>query len=312
MAILFSIIAPVFALIVMGAAAVRLRLLEMVAVRGMSDFVFYAAMPSLLFGSVAGAPPLRLVDVAGSFLAGATLLFGIAAIIARTVLRAQLAQASVFALNCVFGNTVMLGIPVIDAAYGRQGVAYLLAVIAFHSGLLLPLATILIEADPASHGGRVGQGPIAVLRAALPGLVRNPVVVSIVLAFLWRATGLAIPSPVQRLLSLLGAAGPPLALFCLGATLPRPTGWSDLREVSIAGVFKLVVMPALVAVIAHAAGVSGIAFAVVVMASALPTGANAFLLARRFSTMAEASASTVVVSTALSVVTLTVLLAWLR
>src|SRR5208282_1419940 len=101
----------------MGAAAVRLRLLEMVAVRGMSDFVFYAAMPCLLFGSLAGAPPLRLADVAGSFLAGAMLLFAVAVIVARTALRAPLAHASVFALNCVFGNTVMLGIPIIDAAY---------------------------------------------------------------------------------------------------------------------------------------------------------------------------------------------------
>jgi predicted permease len=119
MTILFSIIAPVFALIVMGTAAVRLRLLEIAAVRGMSDFVFYAAMPSLLFGSVAGAPPLRLVDVAGSFLAGAALLFLLAAIVARIDLGAHLAQSAVFALNCVFGNTVMLGIPVIDAAFGR-------------------------------------------------------------------------------------------------------------------------------------------------------------------------------------------------
>ena len=311
MGVLFGIIAPVFALIVMGAAAVRLRLLELVAVRGMSDFVFYAAMPCLLFGSLAGAPPLRLADVAGSFLAGAMLLFAVAVIVARTALRTPLAHASVFALNCVFGNTVMLGIPVIDAAYGRDGVANLLGVIAFHSGILLPMATILIAADPANHGdGR--RGPFGVLRASLPGLLRNPVVVSIVLAFVWRATGVAIPEPVQRFLGLLGAAGPPLALFCLGATLPRPTGWSDLREVSLAALFKLVLMPALVAGFAHLAGVTGVAFAVVVMASALPTGANAFLLARRFATMAEASASTVVVSTALSVVTLTFLLAWLR
>ena len=70
-------------------------------------------------------------------------------------------------------------------------------------------------------------------------------------------------------------------------------------------------MPALVALLAYVAGVRGFAFSVVVLASGLPTGANAFLLARRFETMMEASASTVVVSTALSMVTLTVLLGWL-
>ena len=70
-------------------------------------------------------------------------------------------------------------------------------------------------------------------------------------------------------------------------------------------------MPALVAAIAHAAGVQGVAFKVVVLASAMPTGANAFLLARRFATMAEASASTVVASTAVSIVTLATLLSWL-
>ena len=50
--------------------AMRLRLLEVVALKGMTDFVFYAAMPSLLFLSIGGAPPLRLADVALSFGAG--------------------------------------------------------------------------------------------------------------------------------------------------------------------------------------------------------------------------------------------------
>jgi len=301
-----GIVVPVFALIGMGALAVRLRLIEMAAVRGMTDFVFYTAMPALLFASVIQAPPLRLLDVAGSFLGGALVLFGGALLLARTLFGAGLANASVFALDCVFGNTVMLGIPIVDAAYGSDGVAYLLAVIAFHSSVLLPVATVFIEAGSTS-----GRSPLGVLGAALPGVLRNPVVVSILLAFVWRITGLGMPMPVQRFLGLIGAAGPPLALFCLGAALPRPTGWSDLREVSLAALLKLAAMPALVALFAYLAGVHGVAFSVVVLAAALPTGANAFLLARRFETMMEASASTVVVTTALSMVTLTLLLGWL-
>ena len=310
MVVVFGIVAPIFALIGMGAAAIRLRLLDTGAVKGMSDFVFFLAMPSLLFRSMVTAPPLRLLDVAGSFIAGALLLFILATVLSRMVFRARIATAGVFALNAVFGNTVMLGVPIIDSAYGAEGVAYLLAVVAFHSALLLPLATILIEADGSGPGGH--RGPLDVLRAVLPGLLRNPVVMVIVAALAWRATGLGLAAPVEQLLHLLGAAGPPLALFCLGATLPKPEGLKGLRDVALASALKLLAMPALVALFAWLAGVRDVAFAVVVLAAAMPTGANAFMLARRFGTMMEASASTVVVSTALSLLSLTALLGWLR
>lgn len=304
MTALFGLVAPVFALIGMGALAIRLRLIAPAAVHGMTDFVFYTALPALLFASVAQAPPLRLADIAGSFLAGALALFAVALLLARRWLGAGLAEAALFAINCVYGNTVLLGIPVIDAAYGPEGVTSLLAVIAFHSVVLLPLATVLIEAGN-------GSGTRGVLWAALLGVVRNPVVVAIIAALAWRAGGLGMPDPVHRFLALIGGAGPPLALFCLGATLPRPSGWSDLREVALAGVFKLAAMPALVAALAWLGGLRGIAFATVVVAAGLPTGANAFLLARQVGTLMETSATTVVVSTALSVGTLTVLLGWL-
>jgi predicted permease len=303
---LFGTVAPVFALIGMGAIAVRRRLIEPAAVRGMTDFVFFAAMPSLLFASVAAAPPLRLLDIAGSFLAGALILFAIAMQLARAALGARLAHASLFALNAVFGNTLMLGIPIVDAAYGREGVAYLLAIIALHAAVLLPTAMIFVEADRGA--GRAGLGALG---AAASGTLRNPVIISILLALLWRSTGLALPGPLARFLGLLGAAGPPLALFCLGATLPRAGGSWAAREVALASALKLVALPALVATLAHLAGVRGTAFSVVVVAAGLPTGANAFLLARRFDTMTETSASTVVVTTTISIVTLTLLLAGL-
>ena len=121
MGVLVGIIGPVFALIGMGWLAVRLKLLAAPALSGMTDFVFYAAMPSLLLLSIVGAPPLRLVDVAGSFLASALVLFAVAVFVGLKVLRVRLASSSVFALNCVFGNTVMLGIPIVDAAYELGG-----------------------------------------------------------------------------------------------------------------------------------------------------------------------------------------------
>ncbi len=308
---LLGIVAPVFVLIAMGWGAVHRRLVDTAGVRGLTDFTFFAAMPALLFGSIADAPPLRLADVAGSFLAGAVGLFVLALLAGRQVLRMKLAPASMFALNGVYGNTVMMGVPVIQAAYGAAGVANLLAVVAFHSAVLLPLATVMIEADRGMRPS-VAQ----TLRSVARGLLSNPVVLSVLLAMLWRVGAVPVPGPLRALLTLLGGAAAPVALFCLGASLPQPAMIGghlagNRVEIVATALLKLAVMPAVVGLIAHEAGVRGVAFSTVVVAAAMPTGANAFLLARRMDTMAENAAGVVMVSTILSLVTLTLLLSWL-
>jgi predicted permease len=191
-------------------------------------------------------------------------------------------------------------------------VANLLAVVAFHSAVLLPLASVVIE---TGQGARPGIAQT--LRSVGRGLFTNPVVLSVMAAMVFRATALPVPGPLQALLKLLGGAAAPVSLFCLGASLPRPAtlgGHFAGNRAGLAGAvsLKLAIMPAVVGLIAHAVGVRGVAFATVVLAAAMPTGANAFLLARRTGTMAENTAGEVLVSTVLSVVTLTLLLSWLR
>ncbi len=309
---LLGVVAPVFALIAMGWTAAQRVWIEPAGARGLTNFAYFAAMPALLFGSIAGAPPLHLVHVAGSFLVGAVALLLISVFVAQRLMGLKLAPAAMFGLTGVYGNTVMMGVPVIQSAYGAAGVANLLAVVAFHSASLLPLATVMIE---TGQGARPGLA--ATLRSVGRGLFTNPVVLSVLAAMLWRAASLPVPAPLHALLHLLGGAAAPVSLFCLGAALPPPgmlrghLGANGLG-LGAAVLTKLVVLPVVVGLIAHAAGVRGVAFSTVVVASAMPTGANAFLLARRMGTMAENTAAEVLLSTILSVVTLTALLSWLR
>lgn len=309
---LLGLVAPVFVLIAMGWFSVQRRWVDKAGIKGLTDFAFFAALPALLFGSIAGAPPLHLANVAGSFLAGALGLFFVAMLAARFVLRESLADAAMFGLTGVYGNVVMMGIPVIQAAYGPVGVANLLAVVAFHSATLLPLATVLIE---IGQGKRPGLA--ATLAAVARGLFRNPIVVSVFVAMVWRGADLPIPAPLHAFLKLLGGAAVPVALFCLGASLPHPRALRQHLATNgvalvAAVVTKLVVMPVVVAAIAYAMGLTGVAFATVVLAAAMPTGANAFLLARQMNTNAENTAAVALLSTVLFIVTLTVLLGWLR
>jgi predicted permease len=150
-----------------------------------------------------------------------------------------------------------------------------------------------------------------VLRATLLGVAKNPIVMAVAAALLWRLLGLPPPpAVVRRTLELLGGAGPPVALFCLGGSLAGFDARAAWRETALVCALKLLAMPLLVWIMARLLDLPPLETAVAVVAGALPTGANAFLLAQRYRMPAERSGATVLVGTMLSVATLALLLGW--
>ncbi len=304
-----EVVAPIFMLILIGWLARRFGRVSEAGVGALNDFVFYLATPALLFAAVTGAESLDFASVVVSYFSMTLLLFAASVPLAIWLLRSSLPEASVFALNVTYGNTVMVGIPLIAMAFGPEGLANLIGLIAFHATLLLPVATILMEIG----ANRSEASLLRTLRATFMALLRNPVVMGIFIALLWRGLGVPVPGVLKHLTEMLGAASPPMALLCLGASLHGFARMSEVKEAALAGVLKMFVMPVMVATMAGPVmGLRGVPLAVVVITAAMPTGANAFVLARRYAILAERSATTVVVCTAVSVVTLSVLVAWFR
>jgi predicted permease len=304
--IVLGIVLPVFAIIALGYAASRWRFVDDGGFRGLNFFTFSIASPCLLFnggtsGHEGGGP------AAFAFFIASMLIYGIALWLGRARLRQGIGAAGLFALNASFGNTVMLGIPLITAAFGQAGLTILLAILALHSMVLLSVATVVAEI------GLHSQAPLSrVLRATLLGVLRHPIVMAVFLAFVWHGLGIPVPAPMRRVLELLGGAGPPLALFCLGGSLAGFSLVGARAEVGFASFLKLVLMPALAWGACWALGLSPLETAVAVVTSALPTGANAFLLARRYETGVGASGATVLLSTLISIATLSALLAYFK
>ncbi|HYF06835.1 MAG TPA: AEC family transporter [Acetobacteraceae bacterium] len=303
MTTILGVVAPVFAIIALGWIAASRRFVDEAGFRGLNAFTFNLAAPALLFAG--GTSPHEGGGMAAFvFFLGSVAIFGAGVLVARAVLRQDLGAAALFALNAAFGNTVMMGIPLIVAAYGQPGLVILIAILALHSMVLLGLATVVAEI-----GLNAAASWRRVLRATSLGVARNPVVVTVFVAFLWHRLGLPVPGPVRRTLELLGAAAPPTALFCLGGSLAGFSLAHAWREVAWLSVLKLLAMPLLVWGLCLAFGLGPLDTAVAVTTAALPTGANAFLLARRYAIGAEASGATVLVSTLISVVTLAAVLA---
>jgi malonate transporter and related proteins len=302
----FTLVIPIFAVIAMGWVTTRRKFIEPTGFAALNGFAYWVALPSLLFGSIAKMETRGLIDVALVYLSCCVAVYACAMALGALFFKRSFAQAAMFGLNSTYGNVIYFGTPLVSAAFGPQALAVILAIIAVHSGVLLPLTALLIEIGSRSQGN---------IRTAFQNtainLLKNPIIMSILIGFAWRGTGLGLPSAVQNLLTLLGNAAAPLALFCLGAALPTTVGRSLISsEAVLAVIIKLAILPFTVGLVASKIGLSDLAWRVAVLTAAVPTGANAILLARRDASFSEASANIVVLATALSVLTIPMILGW--
>ncbi|MFY7960680.1 MAG: AEC family transporter [Elsteraceae bacterium] len=311
MVALFEIVLPVFALVAVGYGVALTPVIKAEGMRGIAEFVYWVAIPALLFRTMAStAPPAQddLATLAAYFLS-CFLVYGACLPLLRVLFDVRLAEGAVLGMGATFGNSVMLGIPLVQRSLGAEGLATLLLIISVHAALLFTLATITVELG-RGRGDEVKPG--AALRAAGIAAAKNPMILAIFAGLAFSVAGLKLPAAIDRAAELLSAAGIPCALFALGASLISIRPGKDLAAPLTVTAIKLLALPAIV----YAAGrwvfdLQPLALAVSVICAALPAGNNAFIFAQRHQVGVERSATVVLVSTALSVVSLTALLGWL-
>jgi hypothetical protein len=159
-------------------------------------------------------------------------------------------------------------------------------------------------------GSREGTVRLSTIRNVGIGLLKNPMIVSITLGLAWSATGWDVPRPVNEFLGILGAAATPGALFAIGASLAGKSA----ERLSVAGWLsfcKLVLHPAAVALAALVLfPVEPFAAAVMIAAASLPVAGNVYILAQHYGVAPQRVSASILVSTAISVLTVSAVIAW--
>ena len=302
---------PVVLLIAIGFAAGRLRLIRGEAVRDLSNLVFLVLVQALLFRTMATAhlERLDLRSVALYYIVAGAMFF------ALLLIQGLNSRSAVVALAAIFSNTLMIGVPLVQLAYGQAGLVHLFTLISMHALVLLTLATIVIEllvAREQAANGQQGHRPIATTVArAVKNAILHPVPLPIIAGFLYSLTGLGLHPVVERPLKLLGDAFGPVALVLVGVTLAQTAIGPHLRGATGISLLKCVVHPLLMALAGWALGFGGLALSVMVVAAALPVGANVFLFSQRYHKAEELVTASVAVSTAVAVVTVSITMALL-
>jgi len=302
---LVDLTAPLFVLVAIGFALTRFGRWPMAAGDALTRFVFTVAIPVLLFRLMSEFARAPHVDarLLLAYFGACLVVYAVARVVAALLFRMDGASQSVFALGGIFSNNVLLGVPLAKVALGEAALPAVSLVLVFNSLLLWTLATVSVE------WARLGTFSADGLRRTTIGVLRNPIVASILAGTAYGFTGLTLPDFVDQTMTLLGNAAIPLSLVALGMGLAgfgAGTGW---RESAAMAAIKLVLHPLAVYVLAGLLQLPPVETAAIVMLAALPVGANVYLMSRQFGVLTGAVASAIVATTALAAVTTPLVLA---
>lgn len=299
-----NVVLPVFALILVGWLARKLKILDETALTELNRFVVYLALPALLFDIIANAMWADLAQPAfiSTFSIGMMVVFFLTLFVQLRRTR-HLADAAIDALNAGYANTGFIGFPLVIVFLGHEALAPTLIATILTVSVLFGIGIIIIETGLQGEVKR----RIIFTRVA-KSLIKNPLLVSPAIAICIPLSGLTVPDSINVFLKLLGGAASPCALIALGLFL---AGQSDKRTnndhftVTLLVVLKLLIQPALTWWFATKVfHLSPLLVHTAVLLAALPTGTGPFMLAEFYRREASTTSKCVLVSTVLSMFTL--------
>ena len=299
---------PVVILIAIGFVAGRAGWVSANSTKDLSKLVFTVFLPPMLFRTMVNVHPENLQGKPLlAYVIGMALMYALMFFAAGRNRR-----AAVLGLAASYSNTVMIGIALIQFAYGEQGVAVLLALVAVHTLLMLSLATVVLELVTLREKEGAKGHPLRIMASSIWNTVKQPMIFPILLGLAYAQTGWGIHAVMDRPLQMLGNAFSPMAVVLVGITLAATRVGEHWRIALGLSFLKNLAHPLVVVGVGMALGLQGLPLAVMVVTAALPIGANVFLFAQRYETALPEVTAAVAVSSAVALVTVALALSFAR
>ncbi len=293
---------PIFALIFLGAALRRSGMLGEAFWRGAERLVYFVLFPPLLFTTLATADFAALAagELALAMVAGAGALM-LALSLLRPVLAMDGPAFTSLAQGALRQNTY-IGFSAAFALFGSEG----LAAAAIWVAAVTPIVNVYCIAVLTRHGSGAPSGPG--LGAVVRAILKNPIILASSAGAAVNLAGLALPPILDEILAILARGALPLGLLAVGAGLDFVAVRRGGRALSLAVVLKLAVLPLFMLAALRILDISGLGATVALLIAGLPTAPSSYILARQLGGDAHLLAGIIAVQTALSMITLPLIL----
>ncbi len=297
---LINVILPVFLVIGAGYLATRLGYFREAHIDGLMKFTQGFAIPCLLFLAIANLDLGASFDprLLASFYTAAGLCFVAGMLGARLIFHREWEDCVAIGFCCLFSNSVLLGLPITERAYGPGNLTGNFAIIAFHSPFCYCVGITVMEVfRHRGHGG------VRMVKSVLTVMFRNALILGVALGFAVNLSGLGIPTVVDDALNLITRAALPGALFALGGVLVQYRPEGDLRAIVFVCAISLILHPSLVWLFGTSLALPQDLFRSGVLTAAMAPGFNAYIFANIYGRAKRVAASSVLIGTAASILT---------
>lgn len=291
-----NVVLPLFLSIALGHFLHHIGLIEDATQKSMNRLCFRVFLPIYLFHSVyttdisAALNPKLMAFAIGGVLA---IFFAMMAFIPR--IEPDNAKRGVMIQAIFRSNFVLFGLPVATSLCGEQHIGPTSLLIGFVVPLFNVLAVICLE---TFRGGKPD------VRKMLRGIATNPLIIASVLGVAMNLLGVPLPSGVKKGISDLGRVATPLSLVVLGAgfQVEKIRGYGRQLAICISG--KLVLGPLLMLALGALLGFRGDTLVPVLALFGSPIAVSSYTMAEQMDGDGTLAASLVVLTTALSILTM--------
>ena len=297
---LLEVILPVFLVIGAGYLTTWRGILDDRAIDGLVRYSQQVAIPCLLFQAIwtldLGAN--FNLSLLASYYSGAVTGFVVGLLAGRYLFKREWEDAVAIGFCCLFANSLMLGIPITERAYGPDALQSNYAIISVHSPICYGIGITAMEIV------RARGAPLRALPGKVLGSVfRNALVIGILLGATANFTSLQLPETVTHALDMVIRTAIPTALFGLGGVLYRYRPQGDGRTIAFVCAVTLLLNPAITWVVGKSIGISTEGFRSAVLTAAMAPGINTYVFANMYGRARRVAASSVLLATGMCIVT---------
>ncbi len=297
MQILFDVLIPVFLIVAFGYISVWVRLFDNSLIDALVKFTQNFAIPTLLLKGMSEVDLTRTFDPALllAFYLGASTGFFLGLFGARFVFRRDWEDSVAIGFCALFSNSLMLGLAITERAYGPDALQANFAIITLHAPFCYGLGITTMEIVR-----NTGKSPLTKAQNVMEAMFKNALVLGILVGFLINVSEIGLPLSLQTSIDMVAGMSLTVALFSLGGILYRYRPEDDMGVIFMIAVISLVVHPALVWAFGKSFNLDQASFRSAVLTSAMAPGINAYIFANMYGRARRVAASSVLITTSIS------------